>query len=175
MDTHQRQTETPKPHDDYYLGFILKIAAAFTVDLTEATQAIYLERLRKLSSVQIQTATNRTIEEWGKSCQMPTLAYILDRCGAYQEVAITMPTFKQLQERHGVSKAEIAEWLEAGKEAQREYYAKLEADPKWQAEAERLGYGPGLHKRKTPLDTMTPEEKKEWASKKAVEMGWKRE
>lgn len=140
METWTRENATPRPHDDYYLGCILKIAAACLVILPEATQAVYLERLRKLSSQQIQTATSRTIEEWGKPSQMPPLAFILERCGSYQDVQQpATPSFRQLQDRSGVSSAEIAQWLEQGKEAQQEHIAKLHEDPQWRAMAQRLG------------------------------------
>jgi hypothetical protein len=39
-----------------------------------------------------------------------------------------------------VTKAEIAEWLEAGKTAQNEHIAKLEADPEWCRKAKVQGW-----------------------------------
>jgi hypothetical protein len=41
-----------------------------------------------------------------------------------------------------VTPEEIALWLEEGKEAQRQHIAELEADPKWQEMAKRLGAFP---------------------------------
>lgn len=176
MDDHnssrQRQTEQPRPADDYFLGFIHKIAAAFSVELSEATQAIYLERLRRISSSQIQIAASRTIEEWNKASQMPPLAFILERCGPYQEMqSPVMPSFKRLAEQQGVTKEEIAQWLEAGKQAQREHNAILEADPQWQKMAAHLGAFPGLNHRAKDNVPSDPDERKAWATQKAKELG----
>ena len=131
MDTRTNRNGQPKPANDYYLGWIHKIAAAFSVELSEATQAVYLERLTKLSGEQMRTAGERTIEEWAKSCQMPPLAFMLDRCGPYQELPHHhMPSFKELTDASHVSREEIAEWLEAGKAKQRERIARLRAEMK---------------------------------------------
>lgn len=79
-----------------------------------------------------------------------------------------------LGRRSGISGEQIAEWLEAGKDAQREYYAKLEADPSWRAMAAELGATPGLKKSEV-VPTMTAEERQAWASAKAQDQGWRRE
>jgi hypothetical protein len=70
---------------------------------------------------------------------MPTLAFILERCGPYQEVVQSMPTMKQLANRGDITPEEIAEWLEGGKMAQLEHIAKLEDDSEWRAMASKLG------------------------------------
>ena len=73
---------TPKPHESYYLGWILKIAAAATVELPEASQAAYLERLQKLSAEEIQRAATQTIEDWREPSKMPPIPFILERARA---------------------------------------------------------------------------------------------
>lgn len=103
---------------------------------------------------------------------MPPLAFILERCGPYQELThYTMPSFKQLANRERVTPEEIAEWLQAGKEKQLEHIAKLEADSQWRAMAEHLGGFPGLEPRKVkttvPAD---PAERKKWHTAKYGEM-----
>ncbi len=131
----------PKPHDDYYLGWIVKIAAATNVKLGEATLAVYLERLRQLSAEQITTAANRTIEEWNKPSMMPPLAFILERCGRYSEIQPSkpLPAMKQLRDSAGISEDQVEDWKAEGKEFQREYAAKLHDDPKWVEMARRFG------------------------------------
>lgn len=85
-----------------------------------------------------------------------------------------------LGRKNGVTKEEIAQWLEEGKQAQREVIAKLAADPVWQLAAGRAGV-PGYRqfsenlaaerngKSEIPAD---PAARGPWARKKAVEMGW---
>jgi hypothetical protein len=51
------------------------------VELPEASQAVYLERLQKLTPEQIAIATEMVIEEWDRPSQMPPLAFILARIG----------------------------------------------------------------------------------------------
>lgn len=79
MSISPRQTETPRPHDDYYLAWILKIAAGASAEASEATQAVYLERLRRLSATEMRTAGERTIAEWPEAHKMPPLQFILER------------------------------------------------------------------------------------------------
>lgn len=75
------KNETQQPHRDYVHGWILKIAAAVNVDLPEASQAVYLERLQRLTGSEMKTAGDLTIEEWQEPSKMPTLAFILERKG----------------------------------------------------------------------------------------------
>lgn len=83
MNNRKRElTKTVKPHPDYYVGWILKIAAAFNVEISEATQAVYLERLLKLTGEQMSRAGSKTIEEWTEASKMPPLAFILARITA---------------------------------------------------------------------------------------------
>src|SRR3990167_6397330 len=71
------------------------------------------------------------------------------------------PTFDELGQRLKIPREQIQEWLEAGKEAQQEHYAKLEADPQWRAMAERLGAIPGLTPKAVP--TTVPDDPDERA------------
>jgi hypothetical protein len=141
FNTKTNSNATPRPHNDYFIGWILKIAAAMNVELAEATQAVYLERLRQLSAEQMKTAANRTIEEWNKPSMMPPLAFILERCRAYTELMPSkpLPAFRQLRDGSGFSPDEIDEMLQAGKEAQREHQSKIEETPEWQFQAKRFG------------------------------------
>ncbi len=69
--------------------------------------------------------------------------------------------------------AQTRDWLEAGREAQKEYQAKLEADPEWQAMRERLGGVPGFKPpARSATEGMSAEEKRTWAKAKAIENGW---
>ncbi len=78
-----------------------------------------------------------------------------------------------------VSKEEIAQWLEEGKQKQRDHIAKLEADPEWRKMAARLG-----GKMRTTEDLARernggsnipadPEERKRWARDLAEKRGWR--
>ncbi len=176
MDT----TRQPKPHDDYYLGWIVKIAAATNVKLGEATLAVYLERLRKLTGEQMATAGERVIEEWGRASMMPPLAFILERCSAYTEMPQVkmLPPLRQLQENSHISQEEIDEWLQDGKDTQNEHIAKLEADPKWRKMAAQFGKKLSTTDdvvgfRNGPSDI--PEESSDraaWAKDQAEKKGW---
>jgi hypothetical protein len=126
-------------------------------------------------------AGQRSIDEWDKASMMPPLAFILDRTAPIPVERLTADVLtagyssgiKQLGQRSGFSKAEIADMLEAGKETQNEHIAKLEADPEWQAMCARLGGAPGLNAK--PLPTEVPSEAEEragWAKRKAETMGW---
>ncbi len=77
-----KSIELLKKHRNFVHGLIVKIASAANVELTEATQAIYVERLIQLTTEQVTEATRRTIEEWSESSKMPPLAFILARCGS---------------------------------------------------------------------------------------------
>ena len=177
MDTRPRTTETVRPHKDYYLGWIVKIASAAGVEISEATQAVYLERLMQLTGSQIREAGQRTIDEWHEASKMPPVSFILQRAEARTEnlpVVRPIGDWERLGKRSGVTKEEIARWLEEGKQAQREHVAKLEADPAWREMAHRLGATPGLKPK--PIETTVPSdpnERADWTTKKAIEQGWK--
>ena len=103
---------------------------------------------------------------------MPTLAFILERTGPYQEITnYQMPSVAMLTENYGFSHEQVQEWLEEGKEAQREYISKLEADPEWMRTAAKLGAFPGIS-RKAPLTFESESQRREWAGRKAKEGGW---
>jgi hypothetical protein len=74
--------------------------------------------------------------------------------------------------RAGVTAEEIAEWLDGGKVAQQEHYAKLAESPEWQALAERFGK-PGLptHASKTAPEDAA--KRKTWATDMAKRQGWR--
>lgn len=179
MDTRPRLTETPKPPDGFYLSYILKIAAGAAVEISETTQAVYLERIRQLSPTEIQTATSRTLEEWSEASKMPPLAFILERTGAadYREDRRLLdrddkpPDWVAIGRRAGISSEQIQEWMDAGKEAQNEHIAKLEADPEWERMARSLGGFPGLTPRESTVPS-DPGERQTWASQRVKALGW---
>jgi hypothetical protein len=70
-----------------------------------------------------------------------------------------------------VSHEEIAEWLEAGKAAQKELYAKLAEDPEWQELYAQFGK-PGLTPRPSTVPT-DPDERAAWAKTNAGKQGWR--
>lgn len=49
------------------------------MEISEATLAVYLESLQKLTAEQARTVTARTIEDWGEASKMPPLPFILAR------------------------------------------------------------------------------------------------
>lgn len=74
----KRETDARKrQHIDFVNGWLIRLAAAVRVELTEKTQAMYLERLIQLSHSQIETACRRVIDTWDKPSLMPPIAYIL--------------------------------------------------------------------------------------------------
>lgn len=75
----QKPTATVKPRSDYVLGLILRIAAAATVEISEETQAVYLDELSSLSDAALEQAARRTIREWSEPHKMPPIAFILAR------------------------------------------------------------------------------------------------
>lgn len=68
-----------RPHRDFVHGWILKIAAAANVELSEATQAVYLEELCRLDRDALAVAGHRTIREWDRPNMMPPIAFITAR------------------------------------------------------------------------------------------------
>lgn len=72
-------TLPPKPQPDYLLELLREIAAAFRVDLSEATLAVYLGKLSKYPWSHLEIAKDRTIEQWPEASKMPTIKFITDR------------------------------------------------------------------------------------------------
>lgn len=79
--TKTNSNSTSKPHRDFVIGSILRIAAAASVTLPEATLAIYLEMLINLTPEAIKQASIRTTMEWDRPHMMPPISYILERSG----------------------------------------------------------------------------------------------
>ena len=72
------------------------------VEISEASQGVYLDRLRQLSPEQMTEATRRTIDEWREPSKMPPLAFILDRAGVNPQLAAeaAWETVHRLISRH---------------------------------------------------------------------------
>lgn len=77
----RRPTEQEKQHRVFCANWINKIASAMTVELSEATVAIYLERMLPLTPEQIEKAGNRVIDEWREPHKMPPWAFFKERIG----------------------------------------------------------------------------------------------
>lgn len=75
-----RPTETAKTRRSFYLGLILKMAAGASVELSEATQSVYLENLSPIDPEVLKIAVARVIREWDRPSQMPPIRFVLDRC-----------------------------------------------------------------------------------------------
>lgn len=176
MDKNPKTNSTPRPDNEFWLGWLLKIANAATVTLSDAALEVYLERLTKLTFAEITQAAQRTIEEWDRPCMMPPLAFILDRTAPRETLINDSPKvfgWESAGKRVGFSQSEIAEMLEAGKKAQREHIANLEADPAWRSMAARLGAMPGLTPRVAPTEVpIDPDARRLWAHGNAVKGGW---
>lgn len=56
------------------------MAAAASVELSEATQAVYLEALSVIDPEVFRTGVDRVIREWDRPHMMPPVAFILGRC-----------------------------------------------------------------------------------------------
>lgn len=88
----------------------------------------------------MQRATERTIEDWPEASKMPPLAFILERTALHPDIEAQSrkllerddkpQNWEQLGARNGVSKTEIAQWLEEGKQKQRTSIAELTQDPR---------------------------------------------
>lgn len=77
----QKPISPAKLAKEYLLSQIRKLAAMANVAVPEETIAVYASELATLTREQLDMATVRTIREWEKPSQMPTLAFILDRSG----------------------------------------------------------------------------------------------
>ena len=71
----------------YLLDQIAKIAAAVNVAISPETVDVYAEELSSLTKAQVDTARARTIREWDKPSQMPTIPFILERIRSCSEEA----------------------------------------------------------------------------------------
>lgn len=78
---------TGKTQHESYLACILKLAAAMSVTLTEATQTVYLEQLLALDSADLKHAVDRTIREWDRPHMMPPIGFILARATTNPKLA----------------------------------------------------------------------------------------
>jgi len=86
MDTDRKTTSTAKTRRDCAHEWTLKIAAAASVILSEAAQAVYLEELLRLAPETLTAAAQRAIREWDKPNMMPPIAFILARAWENQQV-----------------------------------------------------------------------------------------
>jgi hypothetical protein len=82
--------------------------------------------------------------------------------------------------RSGVTKAEIAQWLEEGKAKARARYAELAKDPKWREQQAAAGVPEyrrqaeaAMAERNGPSTVPAdPSARRSWAREKAASMGW---
>lgn len=83
---------TSKPSAESLALALLKIAAAFRVNLSEGTIAVYAEYLGSVREDVLKLATDRVILEWQEPSKMPTIAFINDRlAAAWEEIRSRAP------------------------------------------------------------------------------------
>src|SRR5206468_4173221 len=80
-----------KPEIGYVLDYLRKVAAAFRVELSEATQEVYVEVLMEYPKEAVTIALKRTIREWPEASKMPVPAFILERIHQAQARKIHEP------------------------------------------------------------------------------------
>ncbi len=61
------------------LGWVIKIAVAMNVDISEATQAIYIEELTRFPEHAVAAGCRKVIQEWDKPSLMPPIAVLIAR------------------------------------------------------------------------------------------------
>lgn len=81
-DPKAKPTSSGKTAKAYLLSQIQKLAAAANVAISVETIAVYAAELARLTREQLDRAVERTIQEWDKSSQMPTIPFIKARSGA---------------------------------------------------------------------------------------------
>ncbi len=138
----------------------------------------YVELLSDLAEPRIKFACTEIAKSW-KYSRYPQIGELRDVAFRWIAPTEARPAaivredkpadWEAIGGRAGFSKAEIADMLEAGKESQREYIAKLEADPEWRRMAARFGGKvstsddlAGLRNGKSDIPE-DPEERKSWA------------
>lgn len=154
------------------------------MEISTATANEYFQKLKTTRLEVLTQAVDSLIESWSMPHVMPTVAAILEECDVQaQNLQVHSdsrrllerndkpPDWETLGKRAGVTPEQVQEWLEAGKEAQREHLAKLAEDPEWRAMAARLGGFPGLMVKpsQVPRD---PKERQAWSHRRAREGGW---
>ena len=90
----RQKAKTPvpaKPEIGYVLDYLRKVAAAFRVELSEATQEVYVEVLMEYSKEAVTIAMKRTIREWPEASKMPVPAFILERIHQAQTRNVSEP------------------------------------------------------------------------------------
>lgn len=197
--TRPNRIEQRNEHEAYCALVLNKIAAAANVELSAATITVYLEFLIPLTNEQLGRAQYRTIADWTEPSKMPPISFIIER--SYREPGdedgristeilarpdkpadwkpiATDSAMDKLVPR-GVSHAEVLQWLEEGKQKQRQHIAQLEADPAWRKMAAQFGAKVG----KSPEELAAerngvsqvpagPDERRSWARQKALDQGW---
>src|SRR3990167_9898754 len=71
--------ERLKRQTDFVLEWLKQLAAGFRVELSEATQAVYLNQFFHFPIEMLEPAFRRTLQEWEKPNQFPPPAFIRAR------------------------------------------------------------------------------------------------
>src|SRR5437867_530937 len=75
-----RYEEAERLHKaSWLISLLLKLAAAMNVEVSKATQAVYLEQLAMYSEPAVTAGIDRTIRSWDKPHMLPPVAYVLAR------------------------------------------------------------------------------------------------
>ncbi len=155
---------------------VIQLATALNQEISQERMALYCRGLADIGEKQLAYAFECALRQLGEF--MPSIERIREYAEQWRAIDPAMETRKILNwaketgAKAGFSKAEIAEMLEADKESQREYIAKLEADPEWRRMAARFGGKvstsddlAGLRNGKSDIPE-DPEERKSWAKQK---------
>lgn len=83
------------------------------MEISEATQAVYLEHLQKLTHEQAALATERTIAEWDKASLMPPIPFIRERAfGNDDPIVNTQRILERGDKPPGWTRKEAQEFIE---------------------------------------------------------------
>ena len=111
----RQKAKTPvpgKPEIEYLLGYLRKMAAAFRVELSEATQEVYVEVLMEYPKDAVTTAFKRTIREWPEASKMPVPAFILERIHQAQARKASEPPLARADKPPGWSPEEARRFID---------------------------------------------------------------
>lgn len=155
--------------------YLSQLATAANLVLTDERRVLYCRALEDLTEVQLRHGFQLALKHLGAF--LPTVEQIRIWSESWRPPD-EQRDVRELTKQHliaagrkaGISSEEIRQWMDAGKEAQNEHIAKLEADPEWQALRQHLGGLPGLTKRSQQFQSEA--DRKIWATQQAQEAGW---
>ncbi len=179
--------ERKRTHSESLTHYVLQLATIMGQELTTERLSLYVAALDSLSDKQVEFGFKKAIDlfkpEFGKVFPYP--AEIRELAEQYQPVEIAIETQKLLDRpdkptdwvrmgaRIGVTKDEIAQWLQAGKNRALAHFAELEKDPKFREERRLSRIIPGMAAKSMPSAIPSePLERAPWARMTARAQGW---